>query len=112
VYAFGDAANDGWPGPQSLPITAAVATPDGGGYWILEANGQVFPFGDATNLGSPPPGSAGGFDPAASMFATSDGSGYWVVTALGKVYNFGDAPFEGDMSGTQLNGAVIAASGS
>ncbi len=112
VYAFGDAFNHGWPGPQSSPFTAAAATPDGGGYWVLEANGQVFPFGDAAALGSPPPGSAGGFDPAASIFSTTDGSGYWVVTALGKVFNFGDAPFDGDMSGTQLNGPVIAASGS
>jgi hypothetical protein len=112
VYAFGDAANHGWPGTQSSPVTAAVATSDGGGYWILDANGQVFSFGDAANLGGPPPGSAGGFDPAASIFATSDGNGYWVVTALGKVYNLGDAPFAGDMSGTHLNGPIIAASGS
>jgi hypothetical protein len=72
----------------------------------------VFPFGDAANLGSPPPGSAGGFDPAASIFATSDGGGYWVTTAEGRVYTFGDAPNDGDMSGAHLNGAIIAASGS
>ena len=34
------------------------------------------------------------------------------MTAQGKVYPFGDAPFEGDMSGTVLNGSVIAATGS
>jgi hypothetical protein len=89
-----------------------VATPDGGGYWILESNGQVFPYGDAAGLGSPPPGSAGGLDPAASIFSTSDGAGYWVATALGKVDNFGDAPFDGDMSSTHLAGPIIAASGS
>jgi hypothetical protein len=72
----------------------------------------VFPFGDATILGGPPPGSAAGFDRAASIFATSDGNGYWLVTAVGRVYNLGDAPFDGDMSGTQLNGPIIAASGS
>jgi hypothetical protein len=31
---------------------------------------------------------------------------------LGKVFTFGDAPNDGDMSGTHLNGPVIAASGS
>jgi hypothetical protein len=112
VYAFGDAVNHGSPGPQAAPFTSAVATPDGGGYWILESNGVVFPFGDAGNLGSPPPGSAGGFNPAASIFSTSDGGGYWVVTGQGTVYNFGNAPGDGDMTGTHLNGAIIAASGS
>jgi hypothetical protein len=34
-----------------------------------------------------------------------------VSTALGKVYNFGDAPADGDMSGTHLNGSIIAATG-
>jgi len=112
VYTFGDAANHGAPGPQSSAITSAVATSDGGGYWILDGAGQVFPFGNAVGLGSVPPGSAGGLNPASAIFATSDGGGYWVVTALGKVSNFGDAPSDGDMSGSQLNGPIIAASGS
>lgn len=113
VYAFGDAHNYGAPGQQGSPITSAVATPDGGGYWILDAAGQVFAYGDASaQLGSAPPGAAGGLDPASSIFSTSDGNGYWVVTGRGKVYNFGDAPFDGDMSGTQLAGPIIAASGS
>ncbi len=112
VYTFGDAANYGQPGPQSSAITSAVATPNGGGYWILDSAGQVFPFGDATGMGSLALGSAGGLDPASAIFATSDGEGYWVVTALGKVANFGDAPDDGDMSGTHLNGPIIAASGS
>ena len=112
VYPFGDAVNDGAPGPQSSAITSAVAAPNGGGYWILDAAGQVFPFGAAAGTGSLPPGSAGGLNPASAIFATSDGGGYWVVTALGKVSNFGDAPNDGDMSGTHLNGPIIAASGS
>lgn len=41
VYAFGDAVNYGAPGPQSVPVTSAVRTTDGGGYWILFANGTV-----------------------------------------------------------------------
>ena len=31
VYAFGDAVNYGAPGPQAVPVTAAVRTKDGGG---------------------------------------------------------------------------------
>ena len=104
--------NYGAPGTQGSAITSAVATPDGRGYWILDAAGQVFPFGDAAGLGGLPAGSAGVLDPASAIFATSDGGGYWVATALGKVSNFGDAPNDGDMSGTHLNGPIIAASGS
>jgi hypothetical protein len=112
VYTFGDATNYGQPGQQSSAVTSATATSDGGGYWILDGAGQVFPLGDAASLGSMPAGSAGGFNPASAIFATSDGGGYWVVTALGKVSPFGDAPNSGDMSGTHLNGPIVAASGS
>ena len=84
----------------------------GSGYWVLDATGQVFAYGDAGPMGGLAAGSAGGFNPATAIFATSDGGGYWVVTALGKVTSFGDAPNDGDMSGTHLNGPVIAASGS
>jgi hypothetical protein len=112
VYAFGDAVNHGAPGPQSTPITSAVATADGQGYWILDGAGQVFAYGDAAPLGGLPPGSTGGLDPAATIFATSDGGGYWISTALGKVTPFGDAPNDGDVSALHLNGDIIAASGS
>ena len=112
VYAFGDADNYGQPGPQGSTITSAVATPDGGGYWILDAAGQVFPYGDAAGLGGLPPGSAGGFDPASAIFATSDGGGLLGRDRAGQGLDFGDAPFDGDMSGTHLNGPIVAASGS
>lgn len=112
VYTFGDAPYFGAPGPQTSPITSAVATPDGKGYWILDGNGQVFAYGDAANLGNVAAGATGGFNPATAIFATSDGGGYWVADALGKVFTFGDAPNDGDMSATHLNGPIIAASGS
>jgi hypothetical protein len=112
VYTFGDAPYLGAPGPQSTAITSAVATPSGHGYWILDAAGQVFAYGDGAPLGSVAPGATGGLNPASAIFTTSDGGGYWVSDALGKVFTFGDAPNDGDMSGTHLNGPVIAASGS
>ena len=112
IYAFGNARFFGAPGPQNSPITSMVRTPDGGGYYILDAAGQVFAYGDADgSLGGLPAGAAGGADPANAIFATANGGGYWVSTALGKVYPFGDAPDVGDMSGTQLNGPIIAGSG-
>ena len=62
VYAFGDAVNYGAPGPQPVPVTAAVRTKDGAGYWLLFANGVVAPYGDAANLGGPA-GAVGGLEP-------------------------------------------------
>ncbi len=111
VYTFGDAQNFGAPGPQSSNITSIVRTPDGKGYWILDANGSVFAYGSAAFLGGLPAGASGALDPATAIFTASDGGGYWVATALGKVYAFGDAPQDGDMSGTHLNGSIIAATG-
>jgi hypothetical protein len=111
VYTFGDAGFFGAPGPQASPVSSAVATPDGGGYWILNQTGQVFAYGDAASFGSVPSGSTGGFNPASAIFATSDGGGYWVSDGLGKVFTFGDAPNDGDMSGTHLNGPIVAANG-
>jgi hypothetical protein len=73
IYAFGDAPYFGAPGPQRSAITSMVRTPDGGGYWILDANGQVFNFGDAEALGSVATDAAGGSDPATAIFATGDG---------------------------------------
>jgi hypothetical protein len=109
VYTFGDAPYMGAPGDSGSPVTSAVATPDGHGYWILDANGEVFAYGDATLLGNAP---TGGLDPDNAIFATSDGGGYWVANATGAVFTFGDAPNDGGMSGTHLNGSIIAASGS
>ena len=112
VYGFGDAGYFGAPGPQSSPMTSAVATPDGQGYWILEGNGHVFSYGDANGgFGSPSPTNFNELDPAVAIYATTDGGGYWVADAQGKVFDLGTAPFDGDTSGTHLNGAIVAANG-
>jgi len=33
------------------PAAAVFATSDGGGYWVASANGSVYNYGDAPNLG-------------------------------------------------------------
>ena len=53
-------------------MTSAVRTPNGGGYWILTANGTVYDYGNAGTYGSPG-GEFGGLLPAMAVFATSDG---------------------------------------
>ena len=110
VYTFGDASYFGAPGNTGSPVTSAVRTPDGGGYWILTANGAVHNYGDAGNYGDAV-GVYGGPNPATAIFATSDGGGYWIAAGNGAVSPFGDAPNDGGMSGTHLNGSIIAATG-
>jgi hypothetical protein len=83
VFAFGDAA---YPGsayqlspnapaggsnsiaPLNRPADGIVGTNDGGGYWMVAADGGVFTFGDAGFVGSlgghPPPSPIVGFTPS------------------------------------------------
>ena len=47
---FGDARNYGFLGGHlASPVVAMAVTPDGRGYWLAEAGGDVFAFGDAVN---------------------------------------------------------------
>ena len=91
-------------------MTSAVRTPDGSGYWVLTADGNVFAYGDALNAGGAG-GTFGGLNPANAIFTTSDNSGYWIASANGSVVPFGGAPNQGSMVGTRLNGSIIAATG-
>ena len=90
--------------PFTVTSTAAPArfvamapTPDGGGYWLMQGDGDVHVFGNAVLYGSL---TESGVTPAASivaMAATTDGKGYWLVGADGGVFAFGDAPFLGSL---------------
>ena len=73
------------------------ATPDGHGYWLVAADGGIFPFGNAAGFGS-----TGGLhlsSPIVGMEATPDGQGYWLFAADGGVFPFGDAPGLGSPAG-------------
>ena len=75
-------------------------TPDGGGYWLVAADGGVFGFGDAGYYGS-----MGGKPlamPIVGMAAMPDGAGYWLVAKDGGVFSFGDAGYYGSMGGKPL----------
>jgi hypothetical protein len=76
-------------------IVGMAATPDGGGYWLVGADGGVFTGGDAGFHGS-----TGGMhlnQAIVGMAATRDGGGYWLVGADGGVFTFGDARFAGSL---------------
>ena len=53
VYAFGDAHYYGAPGNQGTPVTSAVRTADGGGYYILLAEGPSLPTGTRWRMAVP-----------------------------------------------------------
>ncbi|MDA8367272.1 MAG: hypothetical protein M0Z62_10010, partial [Actinomycetota bacterium] len=75
------------------PVVGMAATPDGGGYWLVAADGGIFSFGDARFHGST--GALVLNQPIVGMAATPDGGGYWLVAADGGIFTFGDAPFKG-----------------
>jgi ribosomal protein L24E len=95
--------------PSGEGLTAAAvgiaSTPDGGGYWIVSANGGVFPFGDASFYND-----LSGIaltKPIVGIAATPDGHGYWLVASDGGLFAFGDAAFYGSMGGHYLTKPVV-----
>lgn len=78
----------------SAPIVGMVPSLDGGGYFMVGADGGVFAFGDAAYEGSCP-AIGGCVGKAVAVMPDSTGNGYWVVTDQGYVYAFGDAPYDG-----------------
>jgi hypothetical protein len=74
----------------NAPIVGIVPTADGGGYFMVAADGGVFAFGDAKFEGSCP--AIGGCSgTAVAVMPDASGDGYWLVTAAGNVYAFGNA---------------------
>ncbi len=87
------------------PIVGMAATPDGGGYWLVAADGGIFSFGDAAFHGST--GSLHLNQPIVGMAATPDGGGYWLVAADGGIFSFGDAAFHGSTGSLHLNQPIV-----
>jgi len=75
------------------PVVGMAATPSGGGYWLVAADGGIFSFGDAAFQGST--GNLALTSPVVGMAPTPSGSGYWLVAADGGIFSFGDATFLG-----------------
>jgi cell wall-associated NlpC family hydrolase len=64
-------------------------TPDGGGYWLVAADGGIFNYGDAGFYGSM--GGAPSPEPTERVVSTSTGHGYWILDQNGTADGFGDA---------------------
>ena len=90
VRAFGTVANLGDVSTKHAGDAVDVAlTPSGAGYWILMANGGIYPFGDARYHSSPK--RAGLTAASVRLAARPQGDGYWVLLADGTVRGFGAA---------------------
>ena len=93
------------PLPLDLPATGMASTPDGGGYWLTGATGDVSAYGSADPFG----GMLGLHltAPVEHLVPTPDGHGYWLVATDGGIFTYGDAGFFGSMGGRHLNAPVV-----
>jgi photosystem II stability/assembly factor-like uncharacterized protein len=91
-------------GALAAGVVGMASTPDGRGYWLVDAAGDVSTHGDAAYDGSLAgrPLNA----PVSHIVGTNTGHGYWLVAADGGVFAFGDARFLGSMGGQHLNAPV------
>jgi len=82
-----------------LPSRFVGLAPSAGGhgYWLAQAGGGVFSYGDAHFYGSLPGEGIVPTAPIVGIAATPDGAGYWLVSADGGVFSFGDAYFYGSL---------------
>jgi trimeric autotransporter adhesin len=79
------------------------ATPPG--YWVVTADGGVYPQGSVSSHGS-----AASVDlnaPIVGSAALPGGNGYWLVGADGGIFSYGAAAFYGSMGGDRLNAPVV-----
>ena len=93
--------------------TAGATTQSGGSstgipsdnYWLADAQGAVWNFGDAGAFGS-----AAGLPlnhPIVTMTATKDQQGYWLVASDGGIFSYGDAAFYGSTGSIALNKPIV-----
>jgi hypothetical protein len=92
--------------PLSGKAVGIAAMPDGLGYWITNAQGQVSAQGYAQGYGDLSKLTLN--QPISHIVSTSDGRGYWMVAADGGIFAFGDAGFYGSMGASHLNAPVVS----
>ncbi len=81
------------PGPERT--RSGTDTDGGAGYWMLDADGVVYPFGAARHFGDATADLHA--EPAVDLEPTPSGAGYWVLDDLGRVYVHGEAGYFGDV---------------
>jgi cell wall-associated NlpC family hydrolase len=73
-------------------------------FWLADAQGAVWNFGNAPALGS-----AAGvpLHPIVSITATRDLGGYWLLASDGGIFSYGDASFYGSTGAIVLNKPIV-----
>ena len=107
ISATAGALNNGNPTPDApgATTTTTVTVPDTipppplEGYRLLDRNGEVYTFGEATDLGDARQTRAGA---AVDIESTPSNRGYWILDETGKVEAFGDAIDHGSLSDTSV----------
>ncbi len=91
-------------------FVAMAATPTGNGYWLSQAGGGVYSYGNAAFYGSLPGLRITPAAPIVAMATTPDGRGYWLAGADGGVFAFGDARFYGSLAtqGVAPTGPIVS----
>ena len=89
----------------ATPETPAPPPVTSRGYWMVTADGAVYPQGSVTSYGS-----ASSVDlnaPIVGSAAVPGGRGYWLVAADGGIFSYGAAAFYGSMGSDHLNAPVV-----
>ena len=82
------------PAQPAPPPQAPAPAPANTGYWMLGADGKVYPFGAAVSGGDAVGRTNGS---AVGIATTPDNAGYWLATTSGQVFAFGTAPALGSV---------------
>jgi len=106
---FNQAGNTDWLAAsevqQHFTVSPATVSQDTSGYRLVEANGGVISYGDATNEGSLAGSTLNA--PIVGMATTPSGNGYWLVASDGGVFAYGDATYYGSHGGSPLNEPIV-----
>ncbi len=105
IYSYDGAIRFGAAPVVRDPVVGMASTPNGDGYWVVDAAGGVSVHGSAGNYGSMAGRALNA--PITHIVSTRDGGGYWLVASDGGIFSFGDAPFYGSMGGQHLNAPVV-----
>ena len=90
------------------PLGAVALTPPPPpqpGYWLVGADGSVYNYGSAGDLGSLRGTKLA--RPIAGMAPTASGAGYWLVGSDGGIFSYGDAAFHGSTGALRLNQPIV-----
>jgi hypothetical protein len=94
--------------PQPTPPVSPTPVRHSSGYWMLAADGHVYPFGGAGYFGQSAPLPRG--VRAVRLEPTPSGNGYWTLDSAGGVRAFGDAAGFGGVDPGRLAGGETAVS--